>query len=400
MPYIAPAGTRLSLSDLAAGLGAGLRGHAFDELATHLAAHSGQARAWLMSSGRAGMTFTLRAMRKVAPATRDEVVLVGYTCYSLAASVELAGLRARLVDVDPATLSPDLGQLRGLDLSRVLCVVSANLYGIPNALGEIESLARDAGAFMFDDAAQALGATHMGRPVGGFGDVGLYSFDKGKIITTLQGGAIVSRPGPLAAALDEAWTGLDPASAAVTLSYAIKLGLYSVLLRPTLYGIVQRVPGLGLGQTRYENDYPVARYSGTLAGLALRLARRLEALNGVRIANAGALRAALTGLPGLTLTAEIPGDRAVYCRFPVFVRDPGKRAGLIAALNAAGIGATASYPQALIDVPEVARVLAPGQAPQPGARAVASGIVTLPTHAYCPPGMAARVRAVAERALA
>ncbi len=400
MRYIAPAGTRLSLFDITAGLGAGMTGNAADELARELAARSGQPRAWLMSSGRAAMTFMLRAMRTLAPPTRNEVVVAGYTCYSVAASVELAGLTARLVDIDPRTLSPDTRQLRDMDLSRVLCVVSANLYGIPNALGEIEAIARDAGVFMIDDAAQALGALHAGRPVGGFGDAGLFSFDKGKIITTLQGGSIVAREGPVASAIDAAHASLDSASAAQTLSYAVKLGLYGVLLRPALYGIVQRMPGLGLGQTRYEKDYPIARYSGTLAGLALRLARRLDALNAVRARNAGALRAALEDVPGIRVLPEIAGDRPVYCRYPVFVTDPARRSGFIAALNAAGIGATASYPHALADVPEAAQALAPAQAPQDGARLVARSIVTLPTHGWCSADMPDRVQDVARRTLA
>jgi perosamine synthetase len=400
MAFIAPAGTPLSLRDLCAGYVAGIGGDAAVALERRLAAHSGQSRAWLMSSGRAGMTFTLRAMRAIAPPERNEVVIAGYTCYSVAASVELAGLSARLVDIDPHTLTPDVSQLRGFDLSRVLCIVSANLYGIPNALSALETAARDSGAFMLDDAAQALGAEHEDRPVGGFGDAGLYSFDKGKIITTLQGGAIVARAGKLASALDEAYESLDSASAAQTLGYAVKLGLYALLLKPSLYGVVQRLPGLGLGRTVYENDYPIARYSGFLAGLALRLQRKVESLNAVRARNALALRAVLTGVRGLAMPQELPGNRPVYCRFPIFVADPSRRERFLAACQAEGIGATASYPQALIDVPEVARVLAPAQATQDGAKAVARSIVTLPTHAYCPPDLPERVRAIAERALA
>jgi dTDP-4-amino-4,6-dideoxygalactose transaminase len=71
------------------------------------------------------------------------------------------------------------------------------------------------------------------------------------------------------------------------------------------------------------------------------------------------------------------------------------RAALIRNLEAAGIGATASYPRALIDVPQVVHRLAVNQRPTPGAREVARRIVTLPTHAYSPSGLAERVREVA-----
>ena len=57
----------------------------------------------------------------------------------------------------------------------------------------------------------------------------------------------------------------------------------------------------------------------------------------------------------------------------------------------AGIGATASYPNAWCDVPEVAAKLPESDRNMPGARRVAESIVTLPTHAYCPPDLPTRV---------
>src|SRR5690606_13714195 len=108
------------------------------------------------------------------------------------ASIVRAGLRPRLCDVDPATMGMSPEALERADFSRVLAIVSANLYGLPNALPAIERITRERGVFMLDDAAQALGARIAGRAVGSFGDAGLYSFDKGKIICTIQGGAIVA----------------------------------------------------------------------------------------------------------------------------------------------------------------------------------------------------------------
>jgi perosamine synthetase len=85
----------------------------------------------------------------------------------------------------------------------------------------------------------------------------------------------------------------------------------------------------------------------------------------------------------------------VYARFPLRVADPAKRARLIAALDAGGIGATASYPLSLADVPEVAARLPAADLKMPGARMLAAQIVTLPTHGYCPPDLGERVRAIA-----
>jgi dTDP-4-amino-4,6-dideoxygalactose transaminase len=170
-----------------------------------------------------------------------------------------------------------------------------------------------------------------------------------------------------------------------------KLAAYSLLLKPSRFGIARSLPGLKLGQTPYELAYPITRYSRSLAGLAVRLARRIDEFNGQRITNAERLRTALANLPLQPITPP-EGAMPVYLRLPVLARSSGQRSRLIGALEAAGIGATASYPHALGDVPEVRARLASDSPETPGARDVASRILTLPTHAYSPADLAVRVR--------
>jgi dTDP-4-amino-4,6-dideoxygalactose transaminase len=397
--FVAPAGVTLSLGDLARGAYLSLSSTTTEHLAQQLCAAGTRERAWLVTTGRAAMVLAFEAMKLAArDPRRVEVIFPGYTCYSVPGSVERAGLVPRICDVDPATLSPDLESLADIDFSRVLAIVSANLYGLPNALPDIEGLARRHGIFMVDDAAQGLGARYQGRAVGSFGDVGLFSFDKGKNITTLQGGVLVADAGRLADALDPAAARLLDATPSGTLATWLKLPVYSLLLRPWLFGAVRRLP-LGLGLTPYETDYPIAPFSRALSGLASLQLDRLGEINGTRIRNAGRLREALAGIPGLSAPRVLPGAEPVYARYPVFV-DPPRRTGLIEALERAGVGATASYPRALIDVPEVASRLPRDQRPTPGAREVANRIVTLPTHGYSPADLGPRVAAVASEYLA
>jgi dTDP-4-amino-4,6-dideoxygalactose transaminase len=396
--FIAPAGTRLSFADIVVGAFGSARLAAVDELKESLRTAAGLEHAWLMSTGRAAMSVALEAMKRTASDPRRvEVLIPGYTCYSVPAAVERAGLTPRLCDVDPGTLNPDLASLERTDFSRVLAVVSANLYGLPNALQDIEALARGRGIFMLDDAAQALGAAMLGRAAGGYGDVGLFSFDKGKNITTLQGGALVASSGNLMRSLQTVSAGLPAASPRRTVTTLLKLPAYAVLLRPNFYGLIRRLP-LGLGATPYEADYPVECFGRALAGVASRQLQRLEQIGAGRVRNAERLSTAVAGVRGLSLMRVLPGASPVYPRFPMLAT-AGGRDRLIQSLVAAGIGATASYPLALIDVPEVASRLPRDQVPTPGAREVARRIVTLPTHAYCPSGYEITVRDVAARAL-
>jgi perosamine synthetase len=402
MSYLAPAGTAMGLADVISGYGRGLARDGEAALGADIARSCGAAFAWPISSGRAAMTTLLRAMAvaRGEPA-RNEVLVPAYTCFSVPASIERAGLVPRLCDVDPETLGMDPAALERCDFSRVLAVVSANLYGIPNALTDIERIARERGVYLLDDGAQALGARIDGRAAGTFGDAGLFSFDKGKIICTIQGGVMVMREGTRSALLD-AIRGevgkLPRATAAEALMNAIKLPIYVLGLRPALYGVIRRAPFLGLGRTDYEPRYPIARLGRLQVGVARRLLPRVGELNRQRRANATQLAQALDGLRGIVLPRIAPGAECVYARFPLRVTDAAARERLIAALDQAGIGATASYPLALADVPELMQRLS-ADTHVPGARTVAAQIVTLPTHGYCPPDLGARVRRIAEQVL-
>ncbi|MGH8249501.1 MAG: DegT/DnrJ/EryC1/StrS family aminotransferase [Steroidobacteraceae bacterium] len=395
MAFVAPAGTPLTLGEIVRGLAAGWGNDATSsELCRQLGDASGSVRAWPTVSGRAAMTMALRAISRAAGPGRDQVVIPAYTCYSVPAAIERAGLVPVPCDVDPDTLSLDLDHLDRLRSGAVVALITANLFGIPNALSEIERWSREQGAVMLDDAAQALGARLDGRPVGGFGHLGLYSFDKGKNISTIQGGALVARPGPHLEMLDEEWRELPPSRLVETASTVAKLLPYSLFLPPSRYGFLRRLPMLGLGETRYDRDYPMSRLSAPLAGLALLQLARIAALREGRLANAHALRRSLDGARVLKFVKVKTTAEPAYTRFPVRVTSPASRAGVLAAMDRAGIGATGFYPRALVDVAEVARRMPASRESFAGAREVASTIVTLPTHAYSPAGLAARVRRV------
>jgi perosamine synthetase len=395
MSYLAPAGTVMSLGEIAAGFARGSVSDPAPALAAAFAHRTGVTLCEPISSGRAAMTLALESMRELAAdPRRDEVIIPAYTCYSVAASVVRAGLRPRLCDVDPHTFGMDPAALRNCDFGRVLAVISANLYGIPNALPEIEAIARERGVFMLDDSAQALGARIDGRAVGTFGDAGLYSFDKGKILCTIQGGIVLSRHPPLAAIIQRRCRAMQGPGFVEAAMNAAKLPVYAMCIRPALYGAIRRLPFLGLGRTEFETRYPITRLGRLQSGLAQRLFARIDMLNATRVRNAQGLAAALEGLPGIELPAIPAGAEPVYARFAMRVRAPLVRERLIGTLDADGIGATASYPLALADVPEITALLRAPELPMPGARQLAAEIVTLPTHGHCPPDLGSRIRSL------
>lgn len=328
------------------------------------------------------MTLLLRALRRLAPPDRTEVVLPSYTCYSLAASAMKAGLRPRIVDISPRTLDFDPESLERADFSRVLAVVASNLYGLPNDMPALAALARDRGVFLIDDAAQSMGARVGGRWSGTWGDAGLFSLDKGKPISAIDGGVVVTNSCAVADALDAEARALPAPPILESGVHLAKVAAYTAMLRPSLYWIPQRIPGLGLGRTVYSTEFPIEAPSRFLAALGAATLQHLDEYVRARTHNADALLRSLTSVSHLD-TIE-PNARATptYLRLPVLVDSPATREAALVALVNAGIGASGSYPTSLVDIPELADVFAGQARAADGGRYVAGRIVTLPTHPY------------------
>ena len=333
-----------------------------------------------VSSGRAALAVLLDAMKQES--ARRQVIVPAYTCFSVASAVARAGLTLRLCDVDPTTLDFDLHALQRLDLARALCIVPSGLYGLPGDLLRQESIARASGAYLIDDAAQTLGATQESRPCGSFGDAGFYSLGRGKGITTMGGGIVVTRRDELLRRLERTLRALPRPAAGQVCAAVGGAALYSGLLRPSRYWLVDRIPFLGLGGSHFDPDFPITRLSRYQQRLAGQLLPLTDSYNKTRRDHADHLRAALEGVEGIEIPRPVAGASPVYLRFPILVRDAARRERLFRRLGQAGIRASASYPTVLGAIPGIGRYLAPDQGPCPGAESVATRILTLPTHPW------------------
>jgi dTDP-4-amino-4,6-dideoxygalactose transaminase len=303
----------------------------------------------------------------------------------VASAVARAGLTIRLCDIDPETLDLDLDALVRLDLTRALCIVPSSLYGLPGELSELELISRAFGTFLIDDAAQCLGATKDARACGTFGDAGFYSLGRGKNVTTMGGGIIVTDRADLAARIEALVAGLPrPSAREVGVAIASSL-IYSGMLRPSRYWLVDRIPFLDLGSSHFEPDFGMARLSTYQARLAERVLPLVDSYNEIRRGHAASLRAGLEGRSGITLPRAVAGTSPVYLRFPVLVRDAAQRARLLDRLREAGISASASYPTPIGDIPGITRYLAADQEHCPVASSIATRILTLPTHPWVTP---------------
>jgi perosamine synthetase len=169
--------------------------------------------------------------------------------------------------------------------------------------------------------------------------------------------------------------------------------IYSVFLHPSLYWIPNRIPQLGLGSTVFTTDFPLETPSTFLTALGAEALPRLPELTRVRTANATALMSALRTIPGLVFVSPRADASPAFLRLPVLLPDSETRDRALAALTAAGIGASRSYPASLADVPELQRSMG-AVAGMIGGRHVAQRILTLPTHPFVSAKDITRIAAV------
>ncbi len=383
MRKLAPSGTPISQRDLflwARSLFS--RQTTLNRLAAEISQSFEIDQCFFFSTGRAAMVVLLESLTEMAPTTKSVVVIPSYTCYSVPSSIIKAGLQINVCDIDEKTLDYDYDKLEQMDFSRVLAVVSSNLYGIPNDLDRLERLSEEKDLFLLDDAAQSMGALSQAkRPAGTYGIAGLYSLDKGKVITSINGGIIVTRSSKLGAILQRRTRQIPPAPIPWCLVEVLKMAVYSGFLSPRRYWIPAALPFVKLGITEYTTDYPVSGYNSMLAGIALSLFRQLEAINNKSIAKAVYYQENLPSSEHLHLIQPPPMSKPIYLRYPLRITDNMRRRTILALLEKSGLGASGSYPGAIVDIYQLRDRLEIDGRDFRGGRMIAEQIVTLPTHA-------------------
>ncbi|MHB8843607.1 MAG: DegT/DnrJ/EryC1/StrS family aminotransferase [Nitrospirota bacterium] len=128
----------------------------------------------------------------------DEVIMPSFTIISCAAAVVRRGCSPVLVDSDPATWNMDIAQIEAKITARTKAIMVVHIYGLPVDLDPVLSIARSHGLKIIEDAAEMHGQTYKGRPCGSFGDISVFSFYPNKLITTGEGGMVLTDDARLA----------------------------------------------------------------------------------------------------------------------------------------------------------------------------------------------------------
>jgi perosamine synthetase len=277
-----------------------------------------------VNSGTSALHLALLALG-IGP--RDEVIIPSFSFAATANVIHLTGATAVFADIEPDYFALDPAAVESAITPRTKAVMPVHLYGHPAAMERFRSIAQQHGLLLVEDAAQAVGASINGVPIGAWGDSAGFSFYPTKNMTTGEGGMVAMHSD----------------------SDARLVRLY-------------RNQGM---ERRYENE--VVGFNNRMTDLHAAIGRvqltKLAEWTAIRQANAAFLSAHLSGVE-TPLTA--PGVKHVFHQYTIRVIDHD-RGRFAAELAKRGVGTGVYYPVPIhrlppfdvrIDLPETERASA------------------------------------------
>lgn len=325
---------------------------------------------WL-ESGTAALALAMQAARHARPKVeRPQVVLPAYGCPDLVAAAVFARLEPVLADIQPLDPGYSMEALKAAITSQTVAVVAVNFLGIAERLSCVRELLEfSEGAALIEDNAQWYPSAGSALE----GDYVCLSFGRGKPVSVLAGGALLSRW--------DRWNEEGAAALSVSPPSAARgsweLSLHNLLLRPAVYGIASRLPGTRIGETRLEQLTGIRAFPSTRSAM-------LPSNVASYLARSGSyqdyLSLRLKGISGIENLYERHKSRAKrMLRLPILLPNRKVRDLGLKMLLRAGIGATALYSKPLIKIPGVADLAASAQGAS-GAEEFADRLLTLPVH--------------------
>jgi perosamine synthetase len=164
------------------------RGPFLDQFEKQFAERIGVGYAVAASSGTAAIHLALSVLDLQR---HDEVIVPDFTMISPVLAVLACGAIPIPLDADE-TWNIDAGRIERAITERTRAIIVVHTYGHPARIDRIIDIARRNNLRVIEDAAEALGARVFGRAVGSFGDLAIFSFYANKVLTTGEGGMVVT----------------------------------------------------------------------------------------------------------------------------------------------------------------------------------------------------------------
>jgi dTDP-4-amino-4,6-dideoxygalactose transaminase len=361
---IPSAGTPVKVTDI---LGAPFRSCDLEERIKYM--FRGR-HAFMVNSGTTAFYMILRALRRLSD--RDEVILPAYTAPSLTLPIKKAGLKYRLVDISLDTFNMDTEKTAAAVSDRTLAILSVNMFGIPVELDKI-NVPKD--TYVIDDAASSFGTKKGYNFTGTFGDIGFISLNRGKNLSTVTGGIIVTGNEKLAELVKDEISQLPSHSTSSKAKLIFKAAALSYAVRPWFYTLFRRM----ISQFKYttvHDDFESFQQTVFQRALGCSLLKRSEKIFVDREDKGRLLHNAFIHVKGIRCPIIPNSWRVVFNQFPIVVEDAEKRMKVFDTINSTGLEPTILY-----DKP-IHRIYGNGSESFPNAEYISERLVLIPVHHY------------------
>ncbi|UFU07535.1 DegT/DnrJ/EryC1/StrS family aminotransferase [Ruania halotolerans] len=294
-----------------------------------------------VNSGTAGLHLGLLAAG-IGPG--DEVIVPSFTFAATGNSVALTGATPVFADIELDTFGLDPASVAAAVTERTAAIMPVHLYGHPADMAGLQAVADQHGLRIFEDAAQAHGATLHGDPVGTFGDFAMFSLYPTKNMTSGEGGMV-------SVATEE-------------MTRTLRLLRTQGMDRP------------------YENELVGfnARMTDVHAAIGRAQLAKLPEWTAARQRNGAALTEGLAGLPGVVTPTVAPGATHVYHQYTIRLDGATgeERDAVVNRIREQGVGCGVYYPIPNHRLPSLAEY-APGL-DLPATEQAAREVLSLPVH--------------------
>lgn len=326
-----------------------------------------------VNSGTTAFYLILKTLKKLSG--RSEIILPAYTAPSLILPIRKAGLKYRLVDISLDTFNMDSEKAAEAVIGNTLAVLCIHMFGIPVNMVNVRGTSD---IFIIEDAASSFGTSTGDGFTGAFGDIGFISFNRGKNLSTVSGGLIMTDNDAFVRTIQEEIGQLPHPGFPVKLKIRMKaLGL-SFAVRPWFYSVCKQVLS-GFKYTTLHTDFDSFQYTGFQGALGCSLLKRAKAIFDDRESKGKLLHDALNHIKGIRLPVMPEGCRVVFNQFPLLVKDAKKRTAVVEAVVRAGVEATTLYDRPIHKI-----YSRPDDKEYPNAEYMAERLVLIPTHHYLP----------------
>jgi perosamine synthetase len=166
--------------------------HAFEKA---LAAYVSVSHGVVVNSGTSALQLALRVLEIK---DGDEVILPSFSFMAITNAILAEKAVPVFADIDPRTLNMDPTALEEVVSNKTRAIILVHSFGFPAPAEEIIAFARSHSLAVLEDACEALGAERNGHKAGSRGDIGTFAFYPNKVITTGEGGALVTNSDKLA----------------------------------------------------------------------------------------------------------------------------------------------------------------------------------------------------------